>query len=247
MDADEEGDLQEPDEWFEPELPDGTFYEETIDDTKNIYDTEEFDEVYSTYIDAKQRLNQLRQSRGFYPVVAVVNGKGQAPLVAQNPKGSAKGGKTKNKPKGKNSGSKGSSKGPTGKNRAKAALTCLRCGKAGHFAANCPAFQQTGGSSPKRRVIDLEDPMISLVMNIEHNPDDMDEGEVTADEDIFYDVEDAYVEGEVLVRAGGWLTNEPETCIQDRGASSFLIGSEYALLFFSTSTDAVWAWCPGHR
>ena len=59
-----------------PELPDGTFYEETIDDAENIYDTEEFDEVYSTYyVDAKQRFNQLRQSRGFYPVVAVVDGK----------------------------------------------------------------------------------------------------------------------------------------------------------------------------
>ena len=131
---DEEGD--------EPELPDGTFY----DDTENIYDTEEFDEVYSTYGDAKQRLNQLRQSQGFYPVVAAVDGKGQAPLVAQHPKGSAKGGKTKNKSKGKNSGSKRSSKGPTGK-RVKAALTCLRCGKAGHFAANCPSVQQTEETS----------------------------------------------------------------------------------------------------
>ena len=158
-------------------------------------------------------------------MVAVVEGKGQAPLVAQNPKGSAKGGKTKNKSKGKSSGSKGSSKGPTGKNR----VTCLRRGKAGHFAANCPSAQQTGGSSPKKRAIDLEDPTISMVMNSERNPNDWDEGEVTADEDIFYDVKNAYVEGEVLVRAGGWLTNEPDTCIQDQGASSFLIGSEYAL------------------
>ena len=27
------------------------------------------------------------------------------------------------------------------------------------------------------------------------------------------------------------MTNEPDTCIQDRGASSFLIGSEYALRY----------------
>ena len=66
----DEYDNQEPEEWFEPELPDGTFYEDTIEDTENIYDTDEFDEIYSTYADAKQRLNQLRQSRGFYPVVA---------------------------------------------------------------------------------------------------------------------------------------------------------------------------------
>ena len=50
-------------------------------------------------------------------------------------------------------------------------------------------------------------------------------------EDIFYEIEDAYAEGEVLVRVGGWLTNEPDTCIQDQGASSFLIGSEYALRY----------------
>ena len=36
-------------------------------------------------------------------------------------------------------------------------------------------------------------------------------------EDIFYDVEDAYV------RAGGWLTNEPDTCIQDHPERRLLI------------------------
>ena len=39
-------------------------------DDSGDYDTEEFDEVYSAYVDAKQHLNRLRTSRGFYPVVA---------------------------------------------------------------------------------------------------------------------------------------------------------------------------------
>ena len=45
-------------------------------------------------------------------------------------------------------------------------------------------------------------------------------------------MEDAYAEGEALVRVSGWLTAEPDTCIQDQGASSFLIGIEYALRYF---------------
>ena len=75
--------------------------------------------------------------------------------------------------------------------------------------------------------------MINMVMSVEPgDPNSLDDGEITAEEDIFYDVEDAYAEGEALVRAGGWLTAEPDTCIQDQGASSFLIGTEYALRYF---------------
>ena len=29
--------------------------------------------------------------------------------------------------------------------------------------------------------------------------------------------------------------------------STLLFLYSFVLLFFSTSTDAVWAWCPGHR
>ena len=74
--------------------------------------------------------------------------------------------------------------------------------------------------------------MIHMVMAVEPDLNSLDYGEITAEEDIFYDVEDAYAEGEALVRAGGWLTAEPDTCIQDQGASSFLIGTEYALRYF---------------
>ena len=33
---------------------------------------EEYDEIYAAYADAKAKMNQMRVSRGFYPVVAVV-------------------------------------------------------------------------------------------------------------------------------------------------------------------------------
>ena len=49
--------------------------------------------------------------------------------------------------------------------------------------------------------------------------------------EIFYDPEEAYAQGEALVRAGGWLTPDPDACIQDQGASSFLAGSEYILRY----------------
>eukprot|EP00913_Durusdinium_trenchii_P027454 g25749.t1 len=47
----------------------------------------------------------------------------------------------------------------------------------------------------------------------------------------FFDAEDAYAQGEKLVRAGGWLTDRPDTVIQDQGASSFLMGTEYLLRY----------------
>ena len=130
------------DDWNDYE-PDSTYcQDEAIDDMDNMFDTQEFDDIYSTYVDAKNRLNQLRQSRGFYPVVAVMeSGKGQMPVMAQNPsKGKGKGsGKSKSPAKGK-SPSKGG-KGPMGKSRARSAMVCLRCGKPGHFAANCNSSQ----------------------------------------------------------------------------------------------------------
>ena len=39
------------------------------------------------------------------------------------------------------------------------------------------------------------------------------------------------MQGESVVRAGGWVTKEPDMCIQDQGASSFLAGSEYILRY----------------
>ena len=49
---------------------------EAAADDESLFDVEEFDAIYSAYADAKNRLSQLQQSRGFYPVVALVDGKG---------------------------------------------------------------------------------------------------------------------------------------------------------------------------
>ncbi|CAE6924520.1 GIP [Symbiodinium sp. CCMP2592] len=38
---------------------------------EDVFDVEEYDEVYASYSDAKARLNSMRVSRGFYPVVAL--------------------------------------------------------------------------------------------------------------------------------------------------------------------------------
>ena len=95
-------------------------------------------------------------------------------------------------------------------------LVCLRCGKTGHRAANCKSAPSaaSGASSPKKRPIDL-DPMVNRVF------------QAPADE--FHEVEETYMQGESVVRAGGWVTKDPDMCIQDQGASSFLAGSEYIL------------------
>lgn len=47
----------------------------------------------------------------------------------------------------------------------------------------------------------------------------------------FFDAEDAYAQGEQLVRTGGWLPDRPDTMIQDQGASNFLMGAEYLLRY----------------
>ena len=49
--------------------------------------------------------------------------------------------------------------------------------------------------------------------------------------DEFHEIEETYMQGESVVRAGGWVTKEPDMCIQDQGASSFLAGSEYILRY----------------
>ena len=98
-------------------------------------------------------------------------------------------------------------------------LVCLRCGKTGHNAANCKsdASAASGASSPAtKRPIDL-DPMVNMVF------------QTPSDE--FHEVEEAYMQGESVVRVGGWVTKEPDMCIQDQGASSSRLGSEYILRY----------------
>ena len=120
-------------------------------------DTEEVEEAYATYLDARKRLAEAKLSRGFYPVVALAPGSdGPTPSPSQFPLATPanKGAKAKGKgPVGK--GSKGKNKG-SGKSHGKAAArakatTCLRCGQPGHWAAQCPTANTNASSGPVKR------------------------------------------------------------------------------------------------
>ena len=57
----------------------------------------EYDEVFAAYVEARQRMNQMRLARGYYPVVAMVPG-GQNTSKSQGKgKKPAKGSKAKGK------------------------------------------------------------------------------------------------------------------------------------------------------
>ena len=84
-----------------------TYYGSAVEDmpaSDVVFDTEEFDRVYAAYADSKRQLNQLRVSRGFFPVVAVAGGQ-QLPLSASaSASGShspSRSGSSKGKSKGK--------------------------------------------------------------------------------------------------------------------------------------------------
>lgn len=143
---------EDPQVDFNEDYYPGTY---AVDEERNVevpYDHEEYDNVFSSYIEAKSQLNRLRTSRGFYPVVAMV----------QQPGGGDRGpskGKSKSKSKGKSKGGKDGAKGKrpqkgSAQARAKDALgrsICLRCGQAGHFARDCPK-----GGEKKRKAEDDE-------------------------------------------------------------------------------------------
>ncbi|CAE7220782.1 spa [Symbiodinium microadriaticum] len=115
-----------------------------------VFDVEEFDEIYASYADAKAKLNAMRTSRGFFPVVALVDKGAGRSLSPGKTGGKSRGGKPKGKKKGKD---KQLPKGSTAKQRGQAAIggrqVCLRCGQSGHWARNCP----NGNSDPKKRRI----------------------------------------------------------------------------------------------
>ena len=81
---DEAGESPDHEGYYDPndETWNDTCYEteESYQD-ESLFDIQEYDEAYTAYTDAKQRTQQLRQARGFYPVVALMGNK-QMPLAA---------------------------------------------------------------------------------------------------------------------------------------------------------------------
>ena len=116
------------------------------------FDPAEYDECFASYMDARKRFNELRMSRGFFPVVAYdpnaagSSNTGQSPMP---PKGKGKKGKSKGRGKNNFRYNKPPMKPHDPKGRAQAAIgpQCLRCGSLTHKTAQCT--QSTSKPTPK--------------------------------------------------------------------------------------------------
>ena len=127
------------------------YEDEEIDDEVHVAQDDlaaEYDDVMVNYSEARQKLNQMRMSRGYYPVVAMVpeqpssSGKGSYMSYKGKGSGGGKGKGKSGKSKGKGGGQQRQApKPPSAKARGRAVLgaeKCLRCGQAGHRAKACP-------------------------------------------------------------------------------------------------------------
>ncbi|CAE7354048.1 GIP [Symbiodinium microadriaticum] len=142
----------------------------------DVFDVDEFDEIYASYTDAKSKLNNLRVSRGFYPVVALVD-RGGNNAVRQGGAGKGRGKARRDKGRGRGTGGKQgpvSPKGSTAKARGQQAVgrqICLRCGQAGHWARNCPQ----AGADKKRKIDGGDDEVMMVAETYNLNDDDLEE------------------------------------------------------------------------
>ena len=159
---------------------DQDYYDDAVAGSQEspVFDVEEYDEIYATYMDAKGKLNAMRTARGFYPVVAMVNNPDQSSQASSyGGKKSSKGGKS-SRSKGKGKQLPKGRRPPDPRGRAAAAgpvgkRLCLRCGQPGHLARSCP--QQ----SDKKRKAD--DDAVNMVSPDDDNTFHMDSNDGAAD------------------------------------------------------------------
>ena len=86
----------------------GSTAAEDMPSSDAVFDTEEFDRVYAAYADSKRQLNQLRVSRGYFPVVSLADGGQRLQVSASGSSSQSRSGSSKGKSKGKGKGKKGS-------------------------------------------------------------------------------------------------------------------------------------------
>ena len=120
------------------------------------FDVESYDMAYAAYLDARRRFQDLKLSRGFLPVVALIDQGAASPTsTGSNSPSKGKGyGKKGGKGKGKARSSttvrhppRGDRRAPDPKGRASAVLQCLRCGAYGYQAAQYPRPAKHSGST----------------------------------------------------------------------------------------------------
>ena len=159
-----------------------------------------YDSAFASYTDARRRFQELKTSRGYLPIVALTDS-GGAPTSTATGSGSPSSWRTKGKGKGSSKGGKSKSVSrppPDPRGRAKANMNCLRCGQAGHWAANCPQ-----SSSPTSRTPAVKRPASTTEAMAMSTP--LDERALL----IFQD-------------SGG--AERPDCVMLDPGASAFLSG-----------------------
>ena len=139
--------------WFD----DGQDYYED-DKAETVFDVGEYDEVYATCQDAQARLNALRTSRGFYPVVAALDS--QAKIVS-----TAK----RNRPRREQGFWQGQGTQP---DSAMGKALCLRC-----WAKNCPQ-----SADKKRRLDEPSQSDVNMVMDEAFKMDEGDESDMESDD-----------------------------------------------------------------
>ena len=185
------------------------YNDETQDDS--LFDVEAYDVAFATYVDAKKKMNALRSARGFWPVVAVPGDSvptNSVQVMSQRPFHPSSGSKSKGKHhKGKGKGSSKSSNVSKGKGTAKQRSQsfmeqmCVRCGQYGHSVATCPTKSTSSSSHVNKKRPADDSGMVAMAMPAEPFSNDH------------------------------WITRDPDACIQDGGASTFLVGSEYLLRY----------------